>query len=73
MRIRKHIETKRLESTLNSLSLYKRNKSSSSRMMILTKTKFWEEKQNVRNQTQNGTHNDPEKDVTEIQQFHKPT
>ena len=32
-----------------------------------------EEKQNVRNQAQTETHNDPEKAVSELQQFHKPT
>ena len=35
--------------------------------------KLWEEKQNVRNQAQTETHNDPENNVTELQQFHKPT
>ena len=33
----------------------------------------WEEKQNIRNQAQTETHNEPENTVTEIQQFHKPT
>ena len=35
--------------------------------------KLWEEKQNVRNQAQIETHKDPENNVTELQQFHKPT
>ena len=35
--------------------------------------KLWEEKQNVRNQAQTETHNDPENNGTELQQFHKPT
>ena len=35
--------------------------------------KLWEEKQNVRNQIQIETHNDPENNVTELPQFHKPT
>ena len=35
--------------------------------------KLWEEKQNVRNQAQTETHNDPENNVTEFQHFHKPT
>ena len=37
------------------------------------KNQLWEEKQNTRNQAQNETHNDPENDVSELQQFHKPT
>ena len=35
--------------------------------------KLWEEKQNVRNQVQTETHNDPENNVTELQHFHEPT
>ena len=34
---------------------------------------IWEEKQNVRNQAQIGTHNEPKNAVSELQQFHKPT
>ena len=34
---------------------------------------LWEEKQNVRNQAQAETHNEPENAVSELQQFHKPT
>ena len=33
---------------------------------------LWEEKQNIRNQAQTETHNDPENTVSELQQFHKP-
>ena len=32
-----------------------------------------EEKENVRNQAQTETHNDPENVVSQLQQFHKPT
>ena len=35
--------------------------------------KLWEEKQNIRNQAQTETHNEPETDVSELQQFHKHT
>ena len=34
---------------------------------------LWEEKQNIRNQAQTETHTEPETDVSELQQFHKPT
>ena len=34
---------------------------------------LWEEKQNIRNQAQTETHNDPENAVSELQQFHKPS
>ena len=36
-------------------------------------TQLWQEKHNVREQAQNETHNEPENDVNELQQFHKPT
>ena len=32
-----------------------------------------EEKQNIRNQGETESHKDPENDVSELQQFHKPT
>ena len=34
---------------------------------------LWPEKHNVLEQAQNETHNEPENDVNELQQFHKPT
>ena len=39
----------------------------------IDENKLWEEKQNVRNQAQTETHNDPENAVSELQHFHKPT
>ena len=39
----------------------------------IDENQLWQEKQNVRVQIQNETHNKPENDVTELQQFHKPT
>ena len=39
----------------------------------IDENQFWEVKQNVRNQAQTETHNEPENTVYELQQFHKPT
>ena len=39
----------------------------------IDENQLWEEKQNIRNQAQTETHNDPENAVSERQQFHKPT
>ena len=34
---------------------------------------LWEQKDNIRNQAQTETHNEPENEITELQNFHKPT
>ena len=39
----------------------------------IDENQLWEEKQNIRNQAQTETHNEPENAVSELQQFHKPT
>ena len=39
----------------------------------IDENQLWQEKQDVRNQAQTETHNDPENEVAEIQQFHKHT
>ena len=41
--------------------------------MKLTIINLFEGKQYVRNQAQTETHNDPENEVADLQQFHKPT
>ena len=33
----------------------------------------WEQKDNIRNQARTETHNEPENEITELQNFHKPT
>ena len=33
----------------------------------------WEQKDNIRKQAQTETHNEPENEITELQNFHKPT
>ena len=39
----------------------------------LDENQLWQEKQNIRDQAQNETHNEPENNKTELQQIHKPT
>ena len=73
MSIRNDIQTKAIEVNIQSSSIVEEEQ-----IYILPddefdENKLWEEKQNVRNQAQTETHNDPENNVTELQQFHKPT
>ena len=73
MSIRNDIQTKAIEVKIQSSGIVEEEQ-----IYILPddefdENKLWEEKQNVRNQAQTETHNDPENNVTELQQFHKPT
>ena len=73
MSIRNDIQTKAIEVNIQSSGIMEEEQ-----IYILPddefdENKLWEEKQNVRNQAQTETHNDPENNVTELQQFHKPT
>ena len=73
MSIRNDIQTKAIEVNIQSSGIVEEEQ-----IYILPddefdENKLWEEKQNVRNQAQTETHNDPENKVTELQQFHKPT
>ena len=72
MRIRNDIQTKAIEVNIQLLGIVEEQ------IYILPEDEFdgnklWEEKQNVRNQAQTETHNDPENNGTELQQFHKLT
>ena len=73
MSIRNDIQTKAIEVNIQSSGIVEEEQ-----IYILPddefdENKLWEEKQNVRDQAQTETHNGPEKNVTELQQFHKPT
>ena len=73
MRVRNDIQTKAIEVNIQSFRIVEEEQ-----IYILPDDEFyenqlWEEKQNVRNQAQNETYNDSENNVTELQQFHKPT
>ena len=73
MTIRNDINTKAIEVNIQSSGIVEEEQ-----IYILPddefdENKLWEEKQNVRNQAQTETHNEPENDVSELQQFHKPT
>ena len=39
----------------------------------IDENQLWQEKQNIRNQAQTETHNEPENNISELQQFHRPT
>ena len=73
MTIRNNIHTKAIEVNIQSTGMVEEEP-----LYILSddeidETQLWEEKQNVANQAQTETHNDPENAVYELQQFHKPT
>ena len=73
MTIRNDIHTKAIEMNIQSSGIVEEEQ-----IYILPgdeteENHFWEEKQNLRNQAQTETHNDPENAVSELQHFHKPT
>ena len=73
MSIRNNIQTRAIEFNIQSSGIVEEEQ-----IYILpdddfNENKLWEEKQNVRKQAQTETHNEPENNVTELQQFHKPT
>ena len=73
MTIRNDINTKAIEVNIQSSGIVEEEQIYILPDDELDENKLWEEKQNTRNQAQNETHNDPENDVSELQQFHKPT
>ena len=73
MNIRKDIQTKAIEVNIQSTGIVEEEQ-----IYILSddeveENQIWQEKPNVSNQAQNETHNEPENNVTELQNFHKPT
>ena len=73
MSIRNDIQTKAIEVNIQSSGIVEEEQIYILPDDELDENKLWEEKQNVQNQAQNETHNDPENNVTEFQQFHKST
>ena len=73
MSIRNDIQTKAIEVSIQSPGIVEEEPIYLLPDDELDENQLWEEKQNVRNQAQNETHNDPENNVNELQQFHKPT
>ena len=73
MTIRNDIHTKAIEVNIQSIGIVEEEQIYILPDEEIDENQLWEEKQNTRNQAQNETHNDPENDVSELQQFHKPT
>ena len=71
--IRNDIHTKAIEVNIQSSGIAKEEQIYVLPDDEIDETQLWEEKQNIRNQAQTETHNDPENEVAELQQFHKPT
>ena len=73
MTIRNDIHTKAIEVNIQSTGIVEDEQIYILPDEEIDENQLWEEKQNTRKQAQNETHNDPENDVSELQQFHKPT
>ena len=73
MTIRNDIHTKAIEVNIQSTGIVEEEQIYILPDEEIDENQLWEEKQNTRNQAQNEPHNDPENDVSELQQFHKPT
>ena len=73
MSIRNDIHTKAIEVNIQSTGTVEEEQIYILPDDELDENQLWQEKQNVRDHAQNETHNEPENDVTELQQFHKPT
>ena len=73
MTIRNDIHTKAIEVKIQSTGIVDEEQIYILPEDEIDENHIWEEKQNNRNQAQTETHNEPETDVSELQQFHKPT
>ena len=73
MTIRNDIHTKAIEVNIQSTGIVEEEQIYILPDEEIDENQIWEEKQNIRNPAQIETHNDPENDVSELQQFHKST
>ena len=73
MTIRNDIHTKAIEVNIQSTGTVDEEQIYILQEDEIDENQLWEEKQNIRNQAQTETHNEPETDVSELQQFHTPT
>ena len=73
MTIRNDIHTKAIEVNIESSGIVEEEQIYVLPDDEIDGNQLWEEKQNVRNQAQTETHSEPENEVSELQQFHKPT
>ena len=73
MAIRNNIHTKSIEVNIQSSGIVEEEQIYVHPDDEIDENQLQEEKQNIGNQAQTETHNDPENAVSELQQFHKPT
>ena len=73
MTIRNDIRTRAIEMSIQSTGIVEEEQIYVLPDDEIDENQLWEEKQNVRNQAQTQIHSDPENEVAELQQFHKPT
>ena len=73
MTIRNDIHTKAIEVNIQSTGIVEEEQIYILPDEEIDENQLWEEKQNIRNQAQTETHNDPVNNVSELQQIRKPT
>ena len=73
MTLRNDIHTKAIEVNIQSSGIVEEEQIYILPDDDVDENQLWQEKHNVREQAQNETHSEPENDVNELQQFHKPT
>ena len=73
MTIRNDIHTQAIEVNIQSSGIVEEEQIYILPDEELNENQLWEEKQDIRNQVQTETHNEPKNDVSELHQFHKPT
>ena len=71
--IRNDIHTKAIEVNIQSFGIAEEEQIYILPEDEIDENKLWQEKQNIRNQAQTETHNEPENNISELQQFHRPT
>ena len=73
MNLRNDIQTKAIEVNIQSSGIAEEEQSYIQPDDENDEKTLWEPKGNIRNQAQTETHNEPENEITELQNFHKTT
>ena len=73
MTFRNDIHTKAIEVNIQSSGIVEEEQICILPEDEVDENQLWQEKQNIRKQAQTETHNEPENNISELQQFHKPT
>ena len=71
--MRNYVSTKAIEVNIQSTGLAEEEFIYLLPEQTPTEKQLWEEKEGIRGSAKTETHNDPENEVSELQNFHKPT